>query len=45
MNKGHDFPEISEEKAMEICRYVVKHGRQSAVKKYGENAVDDAMTR
>jgi len=35
---------MDEKSATEICRYYIKNGEQKAIEKYGEDAVDDAMT-
>ena len=35
---------MNEKKAEEICNHYLKYGKESAVEKYGEDAVDDAIT-
>lgn len=35
---------MSEKKATEICQHYIRYGKQAAIEKYGEDAVDDAIT-
>ena len=33
-----------EKRAEEICEYFINYGEQATIQKYGEDAVDDAIT-
>ena len=35
---------MDEKLAVEICQYYIKNGAQKTIEKYGEDAVDDAIT-